>query len=297
MSFRDFGLVVLVCLVWAANNLISKYVVSTMGVPPLFYAGLRFVVVLACVLPWLLPAPRPLWRLLVVALLMGALNFGAVFIGLKLSHASAAAVVLQLAMPMTILLSMGLLGERVQLRRGVGMALTFAGVLAVIWDPHGMAVSTGLLFVAAAAFFSSLGAVLMKQLEGVKPLQYQAWVGFTSVGPLLGLSAVLEPGQAEKAIAAGWPFAAAVVFSGLVVSLFAHSVYYVLVRRYEANLVSALTLLNPLFTIAMGVGILGDPFGPRMAIGSLMAVAGVLIMAFRGAEVWALLFAWRNRGA
>ena len=36
MSLRDFGLLTLVCLVWASNNIVSKYVVSHLGSPPLF---------------------------------------------------------------------------------------------------------------------------------------------------------------------------------------------------------------------------------------------------------------------
>lgn len=295
MPARDFGLMVMVCLIWAANNVLSKYVVSGLDVPPLLYAGLRFAVVLACVFPWLFPAPRPLWRLVVVALLMGGVNFALLFVGLKSATPSSAAVVLQLGIPMSILLSMALLGERVRWRRGLGIALTFIGALTVMYDPHGFAISTGLLFVAAAAFAGSLGSVLMKQLEGVKPLQYQAWVGFTSVWPLLALSLVFEPQAAQKAVAAGWPFLAALLFSALVVSLFAHSLFYVLVQRHEANLISALTLMTPLATIALGVALMKDPFGLRMALGSAIALTGVLIIALRGNQVWPLLLALRNR--
>jgi drug/metabolite transporter (DMT)-like permease len=295
MSARDFGLLVMVCLIWAANNVLSKYVVSVLDVPPLFYAALRFAIVLICVFPWLLPAPRPAWRLILVALLMGAVNFALLFIGLKTSTPSSAAVVLQLGIPMSILLSMALLGERVRWRRGLGIALTFTGAMTVMWDPHGVSISAGLLFVAAAAFAGSLGSVLMKQLEGVKPLQYQAWVGFTSVWPLAALSAVFEPGQVDQAIAAGWPFLAALLFSALIVSLLAHSLFYVLVQRYEANLISALTLMTPLATIALGVAVMKDPFGLRMAVGSAIALTGVLIIALRGNQVWPLLLAIRNR--
>ena len=38
-------LLVLVCLVWACNNIISKIVVAHWGVPPLFYAAVRFAIV------------------------------------------------------------------------------------------------------------------------------------------------------------------------------------------------------------------------------------------------------------
>jgi O-acetylserine/cysteine efflux transporter len=295
MSLRDFGLLTLVCLIWASNNIVSKYVVSHMGLPPLFYAALRFAVVAIAAAPWLLPMPRPRWRLLVVALLMGGGNFALLFLGLKTSTPSAAAVVGQLGVPITTLLSMAMLGEKIHWRRALGIGLTFAGCVAVMWDPRGFSISTGLLYVVASAVAGSLGAVMMKQIEGVKPLQFQAWVGFASFWPLAILSAWLEPGQVSQGLAAGWPFVACLLYSGLVVSVGAHTGYYFLIGRYEANLISPLTLMTPLATIALGVAIFHDPFGMRMAAGTLIALGGVLIIALRRNQVMPLLLAIRNR--
>lgn len=295
MAVRDFALLVLICLVWAFNNIISKIVVGEWGVPPLFYAAVRFAIVMVAVAPWLLPAPRPLWRLVVVALLMGGGNFALLFMGLQTAAPSTAAVVLQLGVPMTTLLSVLMLGEKVRWRRGVGIALTLAGALIVMWNPDGFLLSHGLILVAAAAFSGSLGAVMMKQMAGVKPLRFQAWVGFCSFWPLAALSGLAEQGQWAAVGAAGFGFWAAVVFSALVVSVLAHTGYYALIQRYEANLISPLTLMTPLATIAMGVAITNDHFDARMAFGAAVALLGVLIIALRGNQVMPLLLAVRNR--
>ena len=295
MSLRDFGLLVLVCLVWASNNIVSKYAVGVLAVPPLFYASVRFAVVALATFPWLFPAPKPYWRLIVVALLMGGGNFALLFIGLKTSTPSAAAVVGQLGVPITTLLSVVMLGEQIHWRRGLGIFLTLAGALLVMWSPHGLSLSTGLLFVVGSAFTGSLGAVMMKQMEGVKPLQFQAWVGLASLLPLALLSSLLEPGQVQAGLAAGWPFLAAALYSGLVVSVGAHTGYYFLIQRYEANLISPLTLMTPLATIGLGVALLHDPFGPRVLLGTTVALAGVLIIALRPNQVAPLLLAIRNR--
>src|SRR5512140_2606652 len=235
MSLRDFGLLALVWQVWASNNIVSKYMVSHLGPPPLFYAAARFAVVAIATLPWLLPMPRPRLRLVLVALLMGGGNFALVFMGLKYATPSSVAVVSQLGVPITTLLSVMMLGETIHWRRALGIGLTFAGVVTVMWSSSGVSASVGLIYVIASAIASSLGAVMMKQIEGVKPLQFQAWVGFASVWPLALLSAVFEPGAAQASFAAGWPFAAAALYSGLVVSVGAHTGYYFLIGRYEAN--------------------------------------------------------------
>lgn len=295
MSFRDFALLAFVCVVWAANNIVSKFVVAHLGVPPMFYAAVRFAVVLIAVFPWLLPMPRPRWRMVVVGILMGAGTFALVFIGLQTASPSAVAIVSQVGVPITTLLSFLILGERLTGRRVVGMLLTLTGVLAVMWDPHGFQISTGLLFIVAASFLGGLGAVMMKQMEGVKPLRLQAWVGLSSLLPMAALTAALEPGQVQAGIEAGWPFVAAALFSGLVVSVLAHTLYYSLIQKYEANLISPLTLMTPLATIAMGVVFTNDVFDLRMAFGTAVALAGVLVIALRPSQAMALLVALRNR--
>lgn len=295
MAPRHFALLVLMCLVWAINNLVSKHVISGMDVPPLFYAAARFAILTVVLIPFLAPAPRPISRLVITALLMGGGNFGLMFVGLQTSTPSSVAVVFQLGLPMTTLLSVLMLGERITPWRGLGIALSFAGVLMVIWDPAGLTVSTGLLLVALATFMSSLGAVMTKQIEGLRPLTFQAWVGLSSLFPLAALSAWLEPGQIDLALAAGWPFVAALLFSAFIVSLGAHTSYVMLLQKYEANLIAALTLMTPLMTIGLGVALLGDPFGPRMALGAAVAMTGVLIVALRRNQVLALMMAVRNR--
>ena len=295
MSLRDFGLLVLICLAWAGSNIVSKLVVAHWGVPPLYYAAVRFALVAAITLPWLLPAPRPTWRMVLVGLLMGGGNFALLFMGLTTASPSAAAVVIQLGVPFTTVLSVLMLGERIRWRRGIGIALTLLGAVVVMWSPHGIELSVGLWLIVAAAVTGSLGAVMMKQIEGVKPLQFQAWVGFSSVWPLAAMSAFMEPGQVAAGLHAGWPFLGAVVFSALVVSVLAHTAYYGLIQRYEANLIAPLTLMTPLFTIGLGVVVTNDHFDLRMGIGAALALLGVLIIALRRNQVMPLLMSIRNR--
>lgn len=281
MRSRDFLILVLVCLVWGYSNVLSKTVVGTWGVPPLFFAALRFAVVIAATARWLWPMPRPAVRIVAIGLCMGAGNFALLFLGLQTATPSAAGIVVQIGVPFTTLLSVMVLGERIHWRRGLGIALTLTGVVLVIWNPHGVALSAGLWFVVGAAAAGSVGAVLMKQVEDVAPLRFQAWVGLVSFAPLALGSALFEHGQWASAAAAGWPFVAAVLFAALVVSVLGHTAYYGLIARYEVNLLAPLTLMTPLATIAFGVMLTRDRIDARMAAGATLALAGVLVVALR----------------
>lgn len=295
MTLRDFGFLVLICVLWAFNTVLSKVVITQMGVPPMSYALVRFALVALIVLPWLLPMPKPRLRLLLVALLMGGGNFVFLFLGLQTASPSGVAIVSQLGVPMTTILSVMILGETIRWRRGIGIVLTFVGAMTVIWDPTGFPISTGLLLIAAAAFLGSLGAVLMKQMEGIKPLQFQAWVGASSILPLLLVSALFEHNQVKLMIDAGWPFLGALVFSALAVSVWGHTAYFGLIQKYEANLIAPLTLMTPLFTIGLGVLLTQDHFDLRMAIGSAIALLGVLIIALRPNRMMSLADLLRSR--
>ena len=136
MSVRDFFLLAFVCLAWAANNVGSKYVVTHLGAPPMFYAAMRFAVVLIAVFPWLRNMPRPRWKMVTVGMMMGGGTFSLVFMALKTSSPSAVAIVSQMGVPLTTILSYFMLGERLTLRRMIGVGLTLAGVLvlALRWN-------------------------------------------------------------------------------------------------------------------------------------------------------------------
>jgi O-acetylserine/cysteine efflux transporter len=278
MPLRDFLMLALVCLIWAGHNIISKFVVAGMEVPPLFYAAIRFALVGAIAAPWLRPLPCPLWRPALVAFFMGGGGFALFFLGIRTAAPSSAAIVAQLALPMTAVLSVMLLRERISRRRLAGIALTFVGVLVVMVEPGHLSFSPGLLFVACSALIGSLGAVMMKQVKGVHPLQFQALAGATSILPLTLLSVFLEQDQFGTATSAGWPFVAALFFSVLLVSLLSHSLYYGLIARYEANLIAPLMLMMPLMTVALGLLITGDRLDANVIGGAVLALLGVLVI-------------------
>ena len=87
MRPRHLALMLLVCLIWASNNVMSKLIVGTLHVPPLFFTALRFAIVALVTLPWLLPMPRPRWRLLLIGLLKSDEGSGGfVFIDEPFAH-------------------------------------------------------------------------------------------------------------------------------------------------------------------------------------------------------------------
>lgn len=280
MPFRDFALLVLICLIWAVNAVLSRHVIAGLAVPALFFAFSRFVVSTAVLFPRLLPLPRPLAPVLLVGLLVGAGHFGLLFAGFSLLESSTAAVLLQAGIPMTALLSMLLLKERPGPVRLAGIALAFAGVVIVLWQPGQGGSVPGAVLVLLSAASLALGSVLLKRLV-ITPLQLQAWTGFVSM-PVLAVASFVADSDPLARVGAHWAaFAGQLAFSALLVTVFSHTAYYRLLQRHDASLVSPLTLMFPLMTVALGIGFLGERPGTGLAIGAPLVLAGVAAVLWR----------------
>ena len=280
MSARSVGLMVLVNLAWALNFIVTKLAVGPLGAPPLFYAGLRSVVVVAVLAPLLRPLPARLGTVLLVGFAISGGSFGLLFRGLASATPSSAAVVVLSGVPMTVLFAIVFLGERVGWRRALGIGLTFGGVLMAMFSNASIEASTGLWLVFASAVVGALGSVFVKRID-IGSFRLQAWASLASMLVLLPLSLAFEPAPWPAIARAPWQLAACLAFAAIVVSVGAHGVYYRLLQRHDANVIVPLTLLNSLFTIALGAWLTNDAVGPQLLIGGAVAVVGAAIIVRR----------------
>lgn len=280
MTPAHLGLLVGINLIFGFNLIASKFGMGHL--PPLWFTGLRFAVVAAVLWP-LLRLPRPqLGLILQVALAVGVVHFGLIYLGLALAEdVSTVAIALQMVVPFTTLLSILMLGERVGWRRTLGMALAFAGVMLIAFDPRVLGYLGALGLVLLGGLAMAFGTILMKRLSGVKPLELQAWIGLVGAPCLLALSFVFEEGQLDASAAATPLVWVAVVFSALGASVVAHGGLYWLIQRYEVSLISPLMLLSTLFSVLFGVWLMGDVLTPAILLGGAATLAGVAVIAVR----------------
>lgn len=282
MGFRDFALLFAVCFVWGLNLVVTRWVVADAGVPPVFFAGLRFAGIAVVLIPFIFPLPRQIGMLFLIAMCMGGIHFALLFIGLANAEASAVSVTGQLGVPFSTLMSMAFLGETIGWRRGLGIMLAFAGVVLIAFDPDSFAVSYGLLYVIASALVGSAGGILMKRMAPISALQLQAWLGLFSFLPLTLLSFAVEQGQVSSYIAGGWMVWAATAFAVLGVSVFGHGAFYSLIKKYEISLLSPLTLMTPVWGVVLSIVLLGEPLTLKLVAGAAISLGGVFVIAVRG---------------
>jgi O-acetylserine/cysteine efflux transporter len=277
---RHLAALIAIALIWGLNLIVSK--VGLAYVPPMLFTALRFAILAALLWPFLRVVPGKMNAMVVAALLSGTINFGLLFAGLSIAqNVSAVAIASQLGIPFTTLLSVALLGETVRWRRWTGIAMSFAGVLLIGLDPVVFDYWPSLALVIASALVGSLGVIAVKRLPEFKPLEVQAWFSWVSL-PILGLMAVvLHRPSLQDLAEIPLPAWGAIAFTAICSSLVAHTGFYYLVQRYPVTSVAPLTTLSPVFSVIFGVTLLDDALTPRILVGGIVTLAGVLIITLR----------------
>jgi|SRR5215471_6778738 len=279
MRFSHLLLAVLVCFAWGLNAVAAK--VGVTYIPPVFFTALRFILVLACLFPWLKPVTGK-WDVLIPAVFfMGGLHFALIFTGAKYSDASTMAIVNQLYVPISVLLAMVWLNETVPLRRWLGIALAFSGVVVFSLNATAASHRFGILLLILDAVSMAIGTVLLRRLSGVSPFVTQAWMAALGIPFLLLTSFAVESGQLQSLVTSPWQGWAALAYTVIGGSLIGHTGYYVLLQHYEVSLVGGMLLIGPAIGVIGGVLILGEPFTPLIVIGAAMTLLGVAIVLKR----------------
>lgn len=280
LAGRDLALLIGMNLIWGLNLIASKIGVGQF--PPIFFSALRFGSLALLLIPMLKVHRGQMVNLFAAAMLTGPAAFALLFTGIYLAEdATTVAVASQMGVPFSTLLSVWLLGETIRWRRTLGIALAFAGVVIISFDPRVFAYWEGLALVVASSFVSSLGLIFLKRLKGIRPLELQSWIALVGGSVLLLLSLTFEGGQMAAVRNATWSGWSALFFTTMMSSLIAHTAWYYLVSRYPVTSLSPLTLLSPLFGIFFGVTLLDDQLTLRMLAGGAVTLVGVLIVVVR----------------
>lgn len=277
---RHLLLLVGICAIWGFNLVAIKAGVDRM--PPVFFTLLRFAALGLIVLPFLRPHRGAMRWLLLASLCSGGLQFALMFSGIAQSQSmSSVAIVGQLGVPFTTILSILLLGETVRWRRWSGILLAFAGVMVIGFNPLVFQSLTGLSLVALGALSGALGLVAIKRVPAIRPLELQAWFTWTSLPVLAVLTLLLERGQLDSLRALDLTGAGAILYTAIAASLVGHTSFFWLVQRYPVTAVAPVTVLAPLFSVFFSVLLLGDRLDWRMVTGGAMTLAGVAVITLR----------------
>jgi O-acetylserine/cysteine efflux transporter len=275
---RHALLALAVVAIWGTNFVVIKSALATL--PPLTFAALRFAIAF---LPAALFVRRPdvPWRTLAAyGLLIGAGQFGLMFVALRADITPGlASLVIQTQVFFTIGLAM--LVNRERLRRAQVPALMLAAVGLLLIAGHTDASTTplGLALVLAAALCWAGGNIVAQRAGPLPILGFMVWSSLFAVPPLVLLSLWFEgPAAVGRGLAdAGLATWAAVLWQSLGNTLFGYGAWAWLLARYPAATVSPMALLVPVFGMAASAFWLDEAL-PGWKLGAAALVIGGLLL-------------------
>ncbi|WP_420418005.1 DMT family transporter [Pacificispira sp.] len=281
MGRADFAFALLVPFLWGFQFVVIK--VGLADFPPLFFLGLRFVVIAALMLPFVgIPTARELGPMIAVSVFLGGLNFGLVYSGLAHGQAGISAVVFQLQTPFTVLLAWPLLGDRPLPRVVLGVGIAFAGVALTVAAPENPVVLYPVLLVLGAALAMAIGNVAVKRFGPFEPLKLMAWISLFTVPQVWAMSALVEQGQYASLFVATPTAWLAFAYTVLLGGIAGFGLWFRLIAKHSMSRIAPFGLLQTAFAIASGVLLLQEPLTERLIMGALICVCGVAITQGRG---------------
>jgi len=277
-------LVVLICLTWGFNQPAIKLAIH--DVPPLTQCAIRSslaTLILLGLMRWRgLPIGArdgTLTAGLIAGLLFGV-EFLLIYRGLLYTTASRAVLFIYLA-PFFVVIGARWLfpGDRFGLMQWLGLLMAFVGMVVAFGVPApatepGQLLGDVMMAFAAVSWAATTLIIKSSALARVSPektLLYQLVVCV----PIVGLGALVFGERITampSAVALG-----SLAYQTIVVGT-TFSLWFALIVKFSASRLSAFTFLTPLFGVAAGHLVLGEPLTPAFALAVLLVAAGLILV-------------------
>ncbi len=277
------ALYALICLIWGSTWLAIK--VGLVGVPPFLGAGLRFLIA-ALIIGAVLAFRRRRIHLtdddkicvVSLGLLVFWLDYAAVYWAETRISSGLTALLFSTMPLMTSLLSaFWTRGETLNGRKIAGILVGVVGTALLFWpdDRLGASQALGMLAALFGSLCASVNLVTMKKRGRESDPFVLNFFGM-GIGALclLAMSAALESWPAVS-----WTRSnlAALAYLSVVGSVVAFWIYYYLIKRMDATMVSLTTLVIPIVALVLGRTFLAERIAPTAAAGIVTVLAGVAV--------------------
>jgi drug/metabolite transporter (DMT)-like permease len=269
-------------LIWSTGFIVAKF--GLPYAPPLTFLVLRFVGVLAVLLPLVvvMRAPWPVGRIRHIAvsgILVQAGYLVGVWCAIKLGMPAGLSALIVGLQPVLTAFAAPLIGESLRARQWVGLVLGLCGVGLVVANKITL---IGLSWQSIALCLLALGSITFGTLYQKRhcasfDLRTGTAIQFAaSLAAVLPFAIVFEDFSLTLDAVQWTPeFIGAWAWSVLALSIGAIFLLFALIRKSAATQVTSLMYLTPPTTAVMAWLIFGEAFSIVGALGMLLAVTGV----------------------
>jgi drug/metabolite transporter (DMT)-like permease len=280
-----------ITVLWASSLILAKIVFVELT--PITFVALRYT--LAC--PILIPMahlakrrqessnnPRKYWKLLVAAGLAGPfLSQVMQYIGLNMTTASDAVLLLNFTPVFAVILAAAIIDERISIAKLLGLFTATLGAIMIVFNPalvdpiiSPTRLIGNVILLASTFFFAVngiIGKVAVKSVDSVNVTLYSTLAAV----PFLWMSvAIFEDLSILFALSLqAWII---VMWVGIVNTAFAFMLYYESMKYIEASKVQIALNLIGVWGVLMSIPILGETISLLQILGGAVTIFGVIMV-------------------
>lgn len=174
--------------------------------------------------------------------------------------------------------------ERMNTLQWLGITLAFSGTALAFFGTDSGPSSRGLsdmlkgdilAILAGAAWGATTVVIRTSRLSGVSPketLLYQLVMAFV----LLSLAALATDQLGFKPSSVAL---ASIAFQSVFVAFLAFLTWFWLLRHYHASPIGVMSFMTPVFGVLLGAWLLSEPLEPGFLVGSVLVIAGVVLVS------------------
>src|SRR5215207_87259 len=271
------------CLIWSTVWLFIK--LGLHDLPPVSFAGIRLVIAVAILLPFVLIRRTPLPRsgrervlVAVTGLLLLGFNYGLVFWGAQFITSGLTAVLQAVTPAFTLAFAHYLLPhERFTLAKLSAVALGVVGVAVIFSDQMqvvGWYALAGSVAVVGGALCVAFAYVLVKAHVGhLHPTALTTGQMLCAMVPLVAYGLVRE----GNPLTFDWTPTAvfSLLYLALAGSVAAFWLNYWLLKRMDTTKVMSMSLVEPLLAVLLGALVLGEKLTAHALLGGVCILASI----------------------
>ena len=279
-------------LIWSTGFIVARY--GMPHSPPFSFLLLRYVLSMACFLPWIVwakvpwPQTRQQWfHLSVTGILVHAFYLGGVWAAVKAGMGSGLSSLVVGIQPVLTAVWLSWMSKAapaadraspaVTSRQWLGLLLGFVGLLMVVWrkltmpSPMDHVTTANMLFALGALLAITVGTLYQKRF--VQPCDVRS----ANTVQLMAAAVVTLPLALLEPEAMRWndQLLGALAWSVLGLTLGGSSLFYILIQRGAAAVVTSLLYLVPPTTAVMAWMLFGESITAMTLAGTALTALGV----------------------
>lgn len=280
-------LALLVALVWGINFLFVK--LALLEISPLLLCALRFFLASIPAIFFIKPPAIPFRIIILYGLIMFALQFGLLFVGMTGMTPGMASLLMQVQVFFSMFFAVLFLGEKLPRRQIVGALISFIGIGIVALHFDKNISLLGFICILSAAATWGVGNLITKKIRKVNMISLVVWGCFVACIPMLLLSFFFE-GSAKITTSfhqVTWIGILSLFYIVYISTWVGYGVWNWLLSRYPVGVIAPFTLLVPVVGIGSSILIVGEPFQSWKLVASIFVIAGLYINLF-GLQIFKL---------